>query len=505
MPDILFNSISSNYRVPGQYVEFSSSRALLGLPTLPSRALIIAPRLTTGTVAAATPFLITSGAAGTLGFGYGSVGSLMAQAFVKANPYTELWGIGVADAGGGTAATGQIVFAGTATAAGTLAVYVGGILVAVPVAVGDTATTQGDSFVTALGLIESPLTAVNTTGTVALTARNKGTTGNDIDIRVNMNQGDTVPAGVTTPAITKMASGATDGSVSGAVTAMAAVQYNTVCSAWRLDADLDLIEAELLTRWGPMVQLEGHLFAATGGPASSDSSVGSMATYGNARNSFNSTVMGIGSSPTPTFVWAAVVGAVAAYQYSINPFRPFTTLPLPGCLPPAKASVIVASDRNTLLHDGISTYTVDAAGTCLIERLITTYQTTNSVADPSFLDLTTPRGIAALRYTQRARVALKWPRAILADDGEEFGPGQPIVTPSIVKSELISLYKDWADAAWVSKAGLAQFKADLVVQRNSTDNTRIDVLQDPEIVSGFLIYAAQIQFLLQAPKAVASA
>ena len=502
MGNILFNSIPTSWRVPGQYVEFSSSRALQGLPILPNKALIIAPRLTTGNVAAATPFLINSASVGKLGFGAGSIGSLMAQAFVNANPYTELWGIGVADAGGGVQATGTLVFTGTASAAGTIMVYVDGVPVPVPVAAGDTATVQGASFVTALALIEAPVSAVNTSGSVALTALNKGTVGNDIDVRVNYNIGDALPAGVTSVVMTPMSSGATDGSVSGAITAMGGTQYNTIASAYRASATLALIEAELLTRWGPMLQTEGMAFAATGGPNSTDAATGSMATYGQARNSFNSSVMGIGSSPTPTFIWAAVVAAVSAFQYGIDPFRPLGTLLLPGCLPPAKNSRIIKQDRNTLLFDGISTYNVDQAGNCTIERLITTYQTTNSVADASYLDIMTPRGLAALRYTQRARIALKFPRSKLADDGTEFGPGQPIVTPSLIKSELIALFKEWIAAGWTQ--GLAQFKADLLVQRNANDNTRVDVLMDPEILSGFMIYAGQVQFLLQAPAAVAT-
>lgn len=496
MGNISFNSIPTSYRVPGHYIEFSSSRALQGLSVLPNRAIIFAPRLTTGTAAAGVPFQITSGTAGLLGFGRGSIGSLMAQAFVAANPSTELWGIGIADAGGGIAATGTLTVTGTATAAGTLALYVGGISVPVAVAVGDTATVVGASILAALALIEAPVSAANLAGVVTFTALNKGTPGNDIDIRLNYNLGEAIPAGLTA-VIVAMASGATDGSISGAITAIGGTQYNTICSAYRASASLSLIEAELLTRWGPMQQIEGIVFAATGGPNSTDATTGAMATYGLARNSFNSCVMGIGSSPTPTFIWAAVVGAVSAAEYAIDPFRPFNTLLLPGVLPPAKNSLIIRADRNTLLFDGISTYTVDKSGACLCDRLITTYQTTNGFADASYLDIMTPRGLAALRYTQRARIAIKFPRSKLAADGTEFGPGQPIVTPSLIKSELIALFIEWIAAGWVQ--GLAQFKADLLVQINASDPTRVDVLMDPNLVSGFMIYAAQVQFLLQAP------
>lgn len=495
---ITFNSIPTNIRTNGQFIEFSSARALQGLPVLPSRALIVAPRLSSGGQPAATPFLITSGPAGQAAFGYGSIGSKMAQAFVNANPTTELWGIGVADAGGGAAATGLVTITGTATAAGVLALYIGGEYVPVAVNVGDTASVVGANLVLALNAtpgFESPVSGSNASGVVTITALNKGTTGNGIDLRLNYNSGgnttgDTTPPGLTV-VITSMASGATDGDIAGAITAMGPTQYNSIASGWNTSAALTLFEAELLNRWGPMEQIEGIVFSAIAG------STGTMASFGTARNSFCSSVMGMGTSPTPPFMWAAVAAGVAAFQYSINPFRQFNTLLLPGILPPAKAAHIVRTDQNTLLFDGISTYNVDQAGNCTIQRLITTYQTTNGVADASYLDITTPRGLAALRYTQRSRIALKFPRSLLAADGTEFGPEVPIVTPSLIKSELIALFIEWIAAGWVQ--GLAQFKADLIVQINETDPTRVDVLQDPNIVSNFMVYAAQVQFLLQTP------
>jgi len=488
MPSISFNSIPSNYLVPGQYIEFDPSRAIKGLAVIPHVALIVAPRLSTGTVAAATPFPIGSPSAAELGFGRNSVGSFMGKSFKKNNPYTELWGIGVADNGSGVAATGTFAFTGPATAAGVVYAYIAGVRIPVTVSSGDSATVIGAALVAAMSDYELPVTGSNNTGTVTFTARNKGTTGNKIDLRLNYNDGEALPSGVTC-VVTAMASGATDGDVSGAITAWGDTQYHTVVSAWDDDTNLDLFEAELLSRWGAMRQKEGHLFAATKG------SQGTMSTAGNARNSYLSSVIGTGLSPTPTYVWASAVGAVDAYQTSIDPFRPRTTLPLVGCLPPAKASQNTDAERNILLSDGISTFKVDGGGNCIIERLITTYQTNaSSVADTTYLDIMTPRGLAALRYTQRARIALKYPRHKLAGDETAIPAGQAIVQPKMIKSELINLFKDWVEAGWVEN--IDQFKTDLVVVRNTSDQNRVDVQMSPDLINAFFIYAGQIQFIL---------
>lgn len=489
---ISFNSIATNIRTPGQYIEFDASRAIQGLAVIPHKALIVAPRVSAGTAADLTPFLISSPAAAEAGFGRHSIGSLMGKAFKAANKYTEVWGIGVADHASGVPAAGVLTFSGTATAAGTVHLYIGGTYVPVAVASGDAASAVVTAAVAAIqsGVYELPVSAADGTGdTVDLTAKNDGTTGNNIDIRFNYNVGDAFPAGITGVVTTAMASGATDGAVSSAIAAMGDEQYHTIISAWDSDTVLDLFEAELLDRWGPMEQKEGIVFAGSKG------SQGTMTTAGNARNSFNSVLIGSGLSPTPPFIFAAVAGAIDAYQTSIDPFRPRTTLLLTGCLPPAPASRLTRAERNILLTDGVSTYTVDQGGNCLIERLITTYQTNaSSVVDATYLDVMTPRGLAAIRYTQRARISLKFPRHKLADDDTNFGPGQAIVTPSIIRAELIALFQEWEAAGWVE--GLDQFIDDLIVERNASDVNRVDVLMSPDLINAFMVYAGSVQFLL---------
>jgi phage tail sheath gpL-like len=116
------------------------------------------------------------------------------------------------------------------------------------------------------------------------------------------------------------------------------------------------------------------------------------------------------------------------------------------------------------------------------------------VADTSYLDVPTLRTLAAIRYQVRARIAQKYSRCKLADDGTLFGPGQAIVTPSTIRLELIALFAEWEDAGLVQNA--AQFSAGLQVVRNGTDVNRLDALIPPDLVNQFMVFAAQVQFLL---------
>jgi phage tail sheath gpL-like len=103
------------------------------------------------------------------------------------------------------------------------------------------------------------------------------------------------------------------------------------------------------------------------------------------------------------------------------------------------------------------------------------------------------RTLFYLRFTVRARIALKFPRHKLANDGTNFSPGQAIVTPNIIRAELITLFQDWELAGLVED--INQFKADLIVERDSDPN-RVNALIPPNCVNQFRVFAAQVQFRL---------
>lgn len=94
--------------------------------------------------------------------------------------------IGLVDNASGVAATATIGFVGTATATGTINVYIDSIgdKYTLSVASGDTADDIGSALATAIGNnLDSVVTASNSSGTVTLTAVNKGTQGNLIDVK----------------------------------------------------------------------------------------------------------------------------------------------------------------------------------------------------------------------------------------------------------------------------------------------------------------------------------
>lgn len=490
---ISFNTIPASFRTPGQYIEFDASRALSGLPSISNRVLLIGQKLATGTAAALTIAPLESPSQAAALFGRGSQLARMAAAYSNADGFSEVHAIALDDAGGSTKATSTLTLTGPATAAGTIALMIAGERIPVGVAQGDAATAIAAAIVAAVtARPDLPVTAAvggaPNQHVVTLTARNGGTSGNDIDVRHSHYAGEALPAGVGL-AIVSMAGGATDPVLTSLWAVLGDNPYRTIVLGLADATTLASAVAELNSRAGSARMLESIGYGARRGTQ------GQLAAFGAALNSELISILGIGSSPTCPCQAAAIYAAACGYYSAIDPARPLQTLELKGMVAPKVEVRFTRSQREVLLADGISTFTVTPAGTCLIERAITTYQVDNfGLPDVSYLDLETPLTLFYLRATLRARIAQKFPRHKLASDGTRYGAGQAIVTPSTIRAELLALARDWEEAGLVEN--LDQYKADLIVERDATDPNRINALVPPDIVNQFRAFAAAVQFRL---------
>ncbi|WAP69041.1 phage tail sheath C-terminal domain-containing protein [Jiella pelagia] len=484
-----FNDIPSNLRVPLVAIEFNNAGASSGSGVQPYKTLVVGQKTSGGTADALTPLRVTGADQAKQLFGAGSMLHGMAQAYFASNSFTETDFVALDDNGSHEAATGAVAFTGTPSESGTVSVYVGGRRVQVGVSTTSTGTTLATAFAAAVNAATSlPVSAAANTSTVTLTAKNKGLVGNGIDIRLNY-AGETTPAGLTVN-LTAMSGGTGSPDLETVwATSVSNEQYNVVVVPYTDSTSVASVKAEMERRNGPLVQMEGIAFAAVVGNQSA------ALTLGSGLNSQFISVMGASTSPTPAYEWAAETAAIAAYYGNIDPARPFKTLPFKWAKAATSAARFTMTERNQMLFDGVSTHTVDADGTVRIERLITTYQTNGSGGeDDSYLDVTTVLTLGYLRYSARNRLLTKYPRHKLADDGIRVGPGQAIVTPNVVKAELIALAREWEEAGLVENADV--FKAGLVVERNGSDRTRLDILMTPDLVNSLQVLAGQIKFIL---------
>lgn len=486
---ISFNSIPINIRVPGQYIEIDNTKALKGLNGIPTKVLVIGQKLTAGTQAPLVPVLMTSADQAKKFFGQGSQLAHMLESFKKANSFIEVWAIAQVDNAAGVQATGTVAFSGTATAAGTQNVYIGGRRVQFAVTVGMTAALAAVALANATAALpDLPVTASASASTCTFTARHKGVCANDIDIRVNYYADDATPAGLTV-STTAMTGGTGNPDVNAVLTAIGDEWYTDFVMSYTDTTNIAAMETELADRFGPLKMIDGHLYISL-----SDTHA-NLVTKGQARNSPHVTMMGVKGSPTPSYEISSALGAIAAYSLNIDPARPLQTLTLTGVLAPAIADRFDMAERNILLFNGISTFRVDAGGLVVLERVITTYrQNPFGAADSSYLDVETMKTLAYLRYDIRVYIALRYPRYKLADDGTKFARGQAVVTPKVIRASLINRFGMWEEQGLVEN--ITQFKEDLIVERDSSDPNRINALIPPDIINQFRVFAAQVEFRL---------
>lgn len=500
---VAFDNIAADIRKPGSYIEENNRRAVQGTAPRPSRALLIGLRTTTGTVAEAVLTATPDAATGETQHGRGSMLAQMVAAFKKQNPHTEVYTISM-DPASGTNATIATVFSGTATAAGTVALQIAGKRIEIPVAVGVTASQLGDLIDTEIALAKHTdlgVTSANTTGSVAWTAVDDGTHGNQIRILVNPRDTDAMPAGLTLTggdADQYLASGATDADVDTALTAVGNEDFQVIVTGLADTTNLGKVQDWLTTQWGPAVKKEGHAVAAYNG------TFANTQTAGNAENSKHMTLWGPGKIPQNPWVAAAVLGARIARNWEVDPNRPMQNTfvaeaqeGLYGIDAPFAADKFTDAQIETLLTDGVACVEYQN-GKPKIVRAITTYQTNaSSVPDTSYLDTITMLNLMNYFYQVRAMLSSKFPNHKAAADGTTFNPGVAVVQPSTLKGAFRDLYDDMIDAGWVQDA--EGFKDDLVVQINGSDPGRFDCIHAPRLVVGARVFAVQVQFILGVP------
>lgn len=489
---VSFSQIPQNLRVPLFYAELDNSRANTGEGTF--RSLIIGQITSSGTATANVPVL-SQGAndARALG-GPGSMLALMTAAYRKADTFGELWYLPLADNGAGTAATGSVSFSAAASAAGVFTLYIAGQRVQMAVASTQTTAQLATALAAAINAAtDLPCTASASTNTVTLTAKHNGAAAGDIDVRANYGgalAGEATPTGLAF-SITAMSGGATEPSLTTGLTNLADKQFDFIVLPYTDSTSLNAIKSFLSTqtgRWSYSQALYGHAFCAVRG------TVSALATFGTARNDEHVSAMGFYDSPSPAYVWAADFAATAAVALRGDPARPLQTLALSTVLAPPIASRFILSDRNLLLYDGVSTFSVGDDGTVRIENAITTYQTNaNGVADNSYLEVETMFTLQAMLRDLKARITSKFARMKLVKDGTRI-VDQATVSPALIKAELIAWY---ASLEGILVQDRKSFAAGLVVEINRTNPNRVDVLLDPILVAQLRVFAVLNQFRLQ--------
>src|SRR4029077_531174 len=120
-----FTYYPTSNRVPGVYVEMDPSQANTG--TALQTSLLIGQMVTGGTATPNVPVIVNSLTDVQLLCGRGSMLTQMGARYLQRDPFGPLYLLPLQDNPAGVVATGTIAFSGTATAAGTLNLYIRGV------------------------------------------------------------------------------------------------------------------------------------------------------------------------------------------------------------------------------------------------------------------------------------------------------------------------------------------------------------------------------------------
>lgn len=493
---VSFSNIPSNLRVPLFYVEVDNSMANSATET--QRTLLIGQMTAAGTATAGTAYRCSSASMAAGLCGEGSMLHTMLMAYLKNDSYGETWLLPLADDDSSmTTATGSISVDSVPTASGVIYLYIAGTRVRLTVKPAYTraeiASLLADRINATSGL---PVTAsVPRDGTtVELTARNAGETGNTIDIRLNYlgsSGGESTPDGLTLT-ITAMSGGEGAPDLADALASLGDRTFDFIVLAYSDTTSLNDMKDFLSDdegRWAWDKQIYGHAFTAVNG------SYGELADQGERRNDQHMTLWGVYDGPNTSYDYAAAMVGALAQSVRNDPARPTQTLPVSGVLAPPLASRFTLTERNTLLYSGISTFTVSADDTVTLENTITTYQTNRyGATDDSYLQIETMYTLMYVCRDMRTQVTSKFGRMKLADDDANIPAGAAIATPAIIRAELIARFRTLASNGYVQNADA--FAEQLVVERDSDNPNRVNVVWPGRLMNQLRIFAVLNQFRL---------
>lgn len=492
MSDISFNEVPIDIFRPGIYIEIDPSLSKTGLPVFRQRTVMFGQ---IGTDATATPGQLTpiiTAADGVARFGVDSMLASMVERFRDVNPFQDLLVVPLAENPAGVAATGTLTIGGAATQSSTQVFYIADRRYQLGVA----ATEDGPSVAGRLATLvnndpTSYVTATNVGGVLTFTCKWKGETGNGIAIMARYYADDYPTPGLTFD-IVDMANGAGNPDITAAIDALDdLIQYQGYISPYTDTANMNVLRAELDTRFGPLSALDGRVFTAFRG------GVAAASAYAVARNSQHQAVIDTTEAAlSPPWDWAASLAGDVMFYGATDPGRPFQTLELKGILGAPVGTRRLNVELETLLRTGVSTHLIGDDGKARIERVVTTYSKNAAGAeDQAYKSMNTVMLMSFYRRSVINRFKLKFPRHKLGERGHPAaGLSSNLVTPETVEAEFLAHYRLMVENGLMDD--FDGYKEDLLAEKNSNVRGRVDVFDRPRPIDQFHQLAVRAAFKL---------
>jgi phage tail sheath gpL-like len=495
---IVLTGLAANDPLPGIYVQINFAQGPATGSGVKRAILVLANKTSAGTATANTTLygpdtqvpLQSEDDMIALG-GPGSEAHRMFRRIAKINKVTPVYWLFVAPSAG-TAASGTIVLATTAGANGNHRTWVGDEFVDTAIATGQTATQIGDAIVLSINAMTHwPVTAVNVTGTVTLTAKVPGPRGNWIRFMAAISG-----AGVatTTSATTDgfLTSGATADSNTTALATILAKRNYYIVSAAEDATQLGALVSQVGTQALPTNGIRQRVFAGC------VDTLANAITVATGINSARCEIVWAEKSPYTPAELAAHNAAIYALEEA-NENNPRTNFIGYGNTDATAASWYVPAPRvasaapskpslRSALNNGLTPVGVnDVGGSTYLVNRITTRSLNGATADYRIRPAHKVTICDFFADAVQTKMTLQNAGCRIGDDPVDGQPppGPKVRFPKTVRMQVYGVLEQFNDNDLLQPGRLAAQKAATQVQRETNPPTRMSVRVPLEPIDNF--------------------
>ena len=453
-----FNEVPGpdTWRKPDVLVEVRPDYGNIGLVGFPAKVLVLSQMLASGSAVPGQVYPITADGQGGALFGFGSIAAGQVAFFRKNNKTTPLFAAAILDAVASIKAATTITVGATATGSAVIGIKIDGMLFALLVTAGQTATAIAALLVSTVNALpDMPVVASNVAGVVTLTAKNAGQCGNDIDVRIVSRSDAALPIvslAVTGPGLSRgtLSGGAGNPDMSALIASIATAWYPFILIPWNDANNRSEFAAELDRRFTATVKLDAIGFMGVRG------TYGTQTGFGDAGNNKGIVTVGAAGMLESPWKWAAAWCGVHAFRLINDPSRQSRAIAVVGLTAPDDADVFTPQQSNLLLFNGVSTWEKLPDGTVVIDRTISGYMISNlGVPDTAWLDIMAIAVATRIRYDWRSYIKLLYPNAKLFDDGSIGAVYDPTAaTPKRLDAAWAGRCLQYERAGWIEGSAL---------------------------------------------------
>ena len=434
--------------------------------------------------------------------GFGSEAHIQAlEIFPQLGGFSEnVWWSPIPEIGGAGVATGTIIFATPTTSSGTYFFSIGGQLVTIAVPSGATPTEVGDLLDTAiLANLNSMVTSANITGTVTMTAKNKGTNGNQISLVSNPSgevQAAQNPSGMTV---------AVPGS-GGYLTSGAGLEdtHDTFLNASEEDILGDRFYTCISGPYNDATnigyyQASWDLRIAPDVKRPFDSFFGYVKELYAAALAVAPTINGEGISPvwdprsySPNWALQAAVMGLVMWSTTFDPGRPFKTLATG--IPFNTAIGDLNYARNDALFKSGMGYFKSVSGRMVVGDLALSRRLNDVAAATTewYDSVSMHRRQQKIFDMENVFKSEPYTRGIVADN-DSISSKDYVIKPKMVNADIAALVNSWDLQGWTKNA--ATVKASITAEINALNSSRIDGEVEDDEAQALRIIAILYKYL----------